>query len=309
MKKLTVTIPCFNQKNLLIECLNSLCKQTYKDFSVLIIDDCSKEDYTDILKTFPGLDIKYIRNEGNLGAMKNMFKAIKYPVDTEYVLCLHEDDAIASIRYFEDSVKLMDENRDVVFTAGKPIWFKKTIPPCIDGNNNKYISGNITSFVDLILDYEAIIFGSIIYRKESIKVLEPELNKYHTLCDRPFLISSLKGEKRFALFDNPIIFVRDHGISDKRSSGLRQEHLFNLLIEYKKYTRNDKLFIKFSTNVILNNYIGLKKMDLPLFKYISKTIKLGLFRFSGIRIYGLVSIPFYILGDKNMRRLIYLIKK
>jgi len=44
MKKITVIITCYNGYQYMGNCLSSLENQTYKDFKVVIIDDCSTDD-------------------------------------------------------------------------------------------------------------------------------------------------------------------------------------------------------------------------------------------------------------------------
>ena len=128
MNKLTVTIPSYNQTAFLERCLLYLEKQTFKDFSIIIADDCSTEDYKKVIAKFPNLKIKYQRNEKNLGAIQNIFHTITMPVESEYLLSLHEDDALAYPEYLEKSIEIMEKNKNIAFVTGKPYWFKDAVP-------------------------------------------------------------------------------------------------------------------------------------------------------------------------------------
>ncbi|MGN6394166.1 MAG: glycosyltransferase [Mucilaginibacter sp.] len=56
----SVIIPLYNRPQEIKELLESLTLQTYKQFEVLVIEDGSKDDAADIVKSFAGrLDVKY----------------------------------------------------------------------------------------------------------------------------------------------------------------------------------------------------------------------------------------------------------
>ena len=54
------------------QCLDSILKQTYQNFEIIAIDDCSSIDYSYILKLSP--KIRLIKNTVNLGCSKNTKK-------------------------------------------------------------------------------------------------------------------------------------------------------------------------------------------------------------------------------------------
>lgn len=87
--KVTVILTVYNiRKIYLTECLDSLAKQTLKDFEILIIDDCSKDDYS-WTKSYP--KVRYIRNEVNLGMNKSVNKAFSL-CNSDYIVRLGSDD-------------------------------------------------------------------------------------------------------------------------------------------------------------------------------------------------------------------------
>ena len=52
MSKVSIIIPVYNSFKLMKNCLAALEKQTYKDFEVIIIDDCSTDNTFDELKKY-----------------------------------------------------------------------------------------------------------------------------------------------------------------------------------------------------------------------------------------------------------------
>ena len=41
--KITVVIPCYNAEKYIVKCFDKLNEQTYRDFDVVIVDDCSTD--------------------------------------------------------------------------------------------------------------------------------------------------------------------------------------------------------------------------------------------------------------------------
>lgn len=68
--KVDVIIPSYNQTNTIRDTLDSICKQELNGIklSVLLIDDCSSEDYLPIVDEYKNkIDLKYYRMEENSG--------------------------------------------------------------------------------------------------------------------------------------------------------------------------------------------------------------------------------------------------
>lgn len=74
MLKVSVIVPCFKQAQYLPEALNSVLKQSYKNWECIIIDDGSPDNTTFIASEFCKLDIrfKYLKKEnGGLSSARN----------------------------------------------------------------------------------------------------------------------------------------------------------------------------------------------------------------------------------------------
>ena len=94
MKKITVIITCYNGYQYMGNCLSSLENQTYKDFKVVIIDDCSTDDsYQQLLEYQKNtqLDMVVQRNEKNLRCALSRLAGIKL-ADTPWVCFCDCDD-------------------------------------------------------------------------------------------------------------------------------------------------------------------------------------------------------------------------
>ena len=64
--KISVIIPTYNEEKDIPKCLGSLLKQSYTDFEVLLVDNCSNDGSADyVRKNFP--QVKVFKNPDNMG--------------------------------------------------------------------------------------------------------------------------------------------------------------------------------------------------------------------------------------------------
>lgn len=91
-KKISVIIPNFNGEAFLENCLDSLKEQSFKNFEIIIVDDCSTDDSLVILKKYP--EIRLFINEKNSGFAVSVNNGIRAATG-EYVLLLNNDVVVA----------------------------------------------------------------------------------------------------------------------------------------------------------------------------------------------------------------------
>ena len=93
MQKLFIGMPVYNGERFISEALDSLRKQTYTDWSLLISDNDSNDKTSEICKKYCEIDhrIKYIKQNKNMGAPAN-FKYLLDKADSEYFMWAAADD-------------------------------------------------------------------------------------------------------------------------------------------------------------------------------------------------------------------------
>lgn len=92
--KIFVVIPIFNRLEYTKKCLSSIFSQTYRNFSVIVVDDGSSDGTSKYLKdNYP--KVKIIKGDGNWWWTKSMFMGIKYALKsakvTDYILEMNND--------------------------------------------------------------------------------------------------------------------------------------------------------------------------------------------------------------------------
>jgi glycosyltransferase involved in cell wall biosynthesis len=78
MSRIFILIPAFNVARFLSKTIQSVIDQTFQDWELLVLDDCSTDDTYTIAKGWELTDgrIRVLRNEENLGMLSNWNKGI-----------------------------------------------------------------------------------------------------------------------------------------------------------------------------------------------------------------------------------------
>lgn len=114
----SIITPLYNSEEFIEETINSVLNQTYKNWEMLIVDDCSIDNSLRIVKQFAADDsrIKLIQLETNSGAAIARNKAIE-EAQGRYIAFLDSDDLWHSQK-LEKQIEFMQEN-NYAFTFTK----------------------------------------------------------------------------------------------------------------------------------------------------------------------------------------------
>jgi glycosyltransferase involved in cell wall biosynthesis len=89
----SVCIPVYNGENYLFDSIKSALEQNYSNFELLIVDNCSTDKTATIVSELTDSRVRYIRNENNIGSIRNFNKCIEL-ANGEYFLLLPHDDLL-----------------------------------------------------------------------------------------------------------------------------------------------------------------------------------------------------------------------
>ena len=110
--KVSVLMPVYNAEKFLKEAIDSVLNQTFKDFELIIIDDCSKDNSWKIINSYKDKRIRAYRNEKNLGRPKTRNKLLSLISSQDYFLWFDSDDVILK-DLLKDKVEYLDKNKDL----------------------------------------------------------------------------------------------------------------------------------------------------------------------------------------------------
>lgn len=113
----SVCIPTYNGEKYIRMAIESVLAQTYDNFELIIIDDASTDQTTDIVNEFNDVRIRLLHNEENIGMVANWNRCLE-STNGRFVKILCHDDILTE-NCLEECVKTFEKNCDIciVFSA------------------------------------------------------------------------------------------------------------------------------------------------------------------------------------------------
>lgn len=113
LPKVSVLLPVYNTpEQSLRECIDGILKQTFSDFELIIVNDCSSDKNVEkVIRTYTDPRIRYYENGKNLGISDTRNKLIE--LATAEYLAIHDHDDISLPQRFEKQVAYLDEHPNV----------------------------------------------------------------------------------------------------------------------------------------------------------------------------------------------------
>lgn len=142
--KFSIIIPAY-KINYLKEAIESVVNQTFKEFELLIFDDCSPYDIKSLVNIYAYDNrVKYFRNNNNYGAeflTDNWNNALTY-CNGDYIICMGDDDRLTP-NGLEIYASLIDKYPEVTIFHGQT--------EIIDEN------GSIIEFMEPRFEFESVL--------------------------------------------------------------------------------------------------------------------------------------------------------
>ena len=104
----SIIMPSFNTATYIADSVNSVLNQTYKNWELIIVDDCSTDNTDEVIKSFDDRRIKYFKNDSNSGAAVSRNRALK-EAKGRWIAFLDSDD-LWSFDKLEKQISFMETN-------------------------------------------------------------------------------------------------------------------------------------------------------------------------------------------------------
>ncbi len=143
MPSASVIIPTYNRSALVKEAIESVLRQSYTDFEVLVVDDGSADDTRSVVKQIPDSRITYCyKDNGGQSSARNLGLV---RAKGEYVAFLDEDD-LWPPNYLETVVNQLDANKDYGATYTRVVDLQPDGEKRELSSSERYRSGCITKY-------------------------------------------------------------------------------------------------------------------------------------------------------------------
>ena len=257
MIKYSIIIPCYNVEQYINECLDSVLRQAYKDYELIVIDDCSTDRTYSILESYKSKFKNYtlIKQQHNSGVSVARNAGISV-AKGKYVLFIDSDDFVT-----DDYLVTIDNCADDIelLSFGHNDYDKTTIKPskmnvCID-------MSDLFGWQKLLLKS---FFASPVNKRYLLSIIKENDIAFEEglVCyeDLTFNLEYCRYIENFVSIDKPLYFYRNHG---KTTGKGKREWPNQFIISDYVY----KSVKKFSDSKIIIN-------DLYLYPYASYLIEI-----------------------------------
>lgn len=254
-EKIDILMATYNGEKYLEEQIESILKQTYSNFRLIISDDCSTDGTGEILKKYSQKDnrIEIYFQEKNLGYIKN-FEFLLNKVENKIYMLSDQDDYWLPDKVEKTYKKLKEAKADLVFTDLIVVNEKEEI---INKSFNKLMNldkkiNKTKNTKELVYLYNCITGCTIMSKKDFIKDIVPiPTESKHVLHDHWIsLVVSMKGKVEY--LPEGLIKYRQHGnnqigakhkISKENSLEEIRKHFINVKLGvFGTYVKNPDIF-------------------------------------------------------------------
>lgn len=206
----SIIMPTYNCAKFIGETIKSVIAQTYSNFELIIVDDCSKDNTKDVVNSFDDERIKYYKLEKNSGAAVARTTAMNM-AKGKYMAFLDSDDLWMENK-LEHQLKFMkDNNYNITCTAYEQVNE--------DGESlNKVIKTKKKADYNRILLDCPVGNSTVMYNVEALGKFEvPNIRKRN---DDALWLQMLKKEKYIYGMDEVLAKyrIRSNSISSNKLS-------------------------------------------------------------------------------------------
>ncbi|WP_426091850.1 glycosyltransferase family 2 protein [Flavobacterium sp. DSR3-2] len=192
--KISVCIPTYNRKGKLKRAIESVLKQTYNNYELIISDNCSIDGTEEMIKT-DFLDVPnmvYYKNKVNRGMVPNWRNCIEKATGDFYII-LDDDNYLIYDDYLLDASLIITQNSNIQLVFGDFLIRFKEKDQMESYRFNSYVKGqdvynNYFNFKEV-----SQIFFVLLNRETAIKN-DFYIDNLITHDVQSFLISMLQGD-------------------------------------------------------------------------------------------------------------------
>ncbi|MGF1478798.1 MAG: glycosyltransferase family 2 protein [Cyanophyceae cyanobacterium] len=216
MPKVSICIPTYNRAHFLAYAVDSVFKQSYSDFELIICDDGSPDRTPELVQQWHDDRLHYIRHPQNIGRSRNMrsgFEAAK----GEYFIKFDDDDALTP-DFLEKTVAVLETKPDIDFVCTDH-WI-------IDGQGNRdesatrensvrwgkdQLQGEVSDLIEQTFQQQSLQVGSTLFRRACLKEVDYMRPQADGCEDFDLLVRLAIAEKKAYFLPEFLMEYRFHG--------------------------------------------------------------------------------------------------
>ncbi|MFL5773177.1 MAG: glycosyltransferase family 2 protein [Flavisolibacter sp.] len=230
-RKVSIIIPTYNRAGYIIETVESIRRQTYTNWELIIVDDGSEDNTDELVAALKDERIQF-HKAGRIG-INGKIKNIGLKIAGGDFIAFNDSDDLWSETKLEKQLAALDEYPEAGFSLTGGYNFRKLQEPLeyFYKQQNGINYGNI--LVPLFRSEVSALTPSLLFRRKCLDIAG-YFNENETFSDSEFILSLATHFKAVVLYE-PLFFRRIH--SDNHNSenwldGYKQKII--IIDKYKK---------------------------------------------------------------------------
>lgn len=237
--KVSVVLGAYNAEKYLALAVESILRQSFGDFELILIDDKSTDSSAGIMKRYAGQDprVVVLENEENLGLTKSLNRGLAV-AKGEYIARMDGDD-IALPHWLENQVRFLDTHPDYTFVS--------CIGRYIDENGReeqlRHFPETNEEIYAMMPKVDAVMHPGVVFRKADVAKIGNYCEDYRVVQDYDLWFRAMAAGYKFYNFQEPLVLFRRNDTYNARKS--RAYRMVDFQVRKKGYKLNRVPFYKY----------------------------------------------------------------
>ncbi|HET9747044.1 MAG TPA: glycosyltransferase [Chitinophagaceae bacterium] len=231
----SVILPAFNCGKYIGRAIESVLRQTFPDFELIIVNDGSTDNTEQVIQSYSDQRVIYVKNPRNQGLIHSLNRAIELS-HSKYIARMDGDDICLPARLAKQKL-FLDQNQDIAVVASRIEFINELEEKTGDWKLDKQ---TITpeQIKRTILKENCIAHPTVMMRAEIIKELKYKPYQKN-IEDYDLWLRILSRGHKIAKIDEPLLLYRVH------KNSITGRHLKNANPYFKHLQMKLKFLSKF----------------------------------------------------------------
>ena len=232
MPKVSIVLSTYNRAGLISNAIESVLKQNFSDWELIVVDDASTDNTEEIIKQWQIRYPKVIYSKApeNIGIARNSNRGLRM-AKGEYIAIIDDDDVWIDRDKLKKQVEFLDKNPDYVATGGGVVVVDK------EGKEMfRYLKPETDEKIrEKMLFDNTMANSTTVFRRSIAEKVGLYDENFRYSADRDFFLKlGLEGK----LYNFPEYFANYTMAGQNTSIVKMKEHLRSSLMVMKKYKDN-----------------------------------------------------------------------
>lgn len=216
----SVIICVYNQEKYLEKCIDSLLNQSFQNFEIIVVDDCSKSGVYQVIQKKNDKRIRYFRNEKRIGIAGSRNIGLKH-AKAKYIF-FTDADCIVSKNWLNQGLGFLEID-EIAGVEGMIFYVSETYTPTFSDNFTENKSGN------------QFMTGNMAYKKDVVMNLGGFDERYTYFEDRDLGLRVLAQGKKIVFNKGMVVYVQKQTMTPNELLERKKNILKNRVYLFKRF--------------------------------------------------------------------------